>query len=138
MPVAQMNTLKEETTLKIIESTNYGSSINWKNPHPLLNKINYVLANIKSTISSSISSVSRQSNEQVSTRILGAIFHSSKFKLDLRTHLMSVHHQISSDIYLVNLGIKSDIESSEGIWCSSNIYLTLFWRIKDSTRIGIN
>ena len=34
--------------------------------------------------------------------------------LDVRTHL-TVHHQISSDIYLVNLGIKSDVESSEGI-----------------------
>ena len=30
-------------------------------------------------------------------------------------------------------GIKSDIESSEGIWYSSDIYLTPFWQIKDRT-----
>ena len=52
-------------------------------------------------------------------------------RLDIRTHLM-VHYQISSDVYLVNLRIKSDIESSEGIWHSSDIYLTPFWRITDS------
>ena len=34
-------------------------------------------------------------------------------RLDIRTHLM-IHHQISFDIYLV-LGIKSAIESSEGV-----------------------
>ena len=35
-------------------------------------------------------------------------------KLDVRAHLI-VHRQISSDVYLVNLGIKSDIELSEVI-----------------------
>ena len=31
------------------------------------------------------------------------------------------HYQISSDVYSVNLGIKSDIEWLEGIWYSSDI-----------------
>ncbi len=35
-------------------------------------------------------------------------------RLDVRTHLM-IHHSISSEVYLVNLGIKSNIESLEGI-----------------------
>ena len=35
-------------------------------------------------------------------------------RLDVRTHL-TVHCQISSDIYLVNLGIKSNVDWSEGI-----------------------
>ena len=52
-------------------------------------------------------------------------------RLDIRTHLM-VHCQISSDIFLVNLGIKSDIELSEVIWYSSDIYLMPFWQINDS------
>ena len=46
--------------------------------------------------------------------IMGAIFYSSDWVSELRTHLMD-HRQISSDIYLVNSGIKSNVESSEGI-----------------------
>ena len=48
--------------------------------------------------------------------------------------MSEVHCQISSDIYLVNLnlGIKSDVELSEGIWHSSYIYQMTFWWIKDS------
>ena len=52
-------------------------------------------------------------------------------RLDIRTHLM-VNYQISFDVYSVNLWIKSDFELSEGIWHSSDIYLTSFWWIKDS------
>ena len=36
-----------------------------------------------------------------------------RLESDVRTHL-TVHWQISSDIYLVTLGINSDIESLEG------------------------
>ena len=62
--------------------------------------------------------------------ILGAIFCSSDY-LDIGTH-QTINHQISSHVYLVNSGIKSDVESSDGIWHSSDIYLTPFWQIKDS------
>ena len=59
---------------------------------------------------------------------------------DVRAHL-TIQHQISSDIYLVNLRIKSDVESSEGIWHSSDIFLTPFWWIKRQcplANLGIN
>ena len=58
-------------------------------------------------------------------------------RLDVRTHLR-VHCEISSDVYLVNFGIKSDVELSEGIWRSSDIFLTPFWWIKDSAYLLYN
>ena len=51
-------------------------------------------------------------------------------RLDIRTHL-TVHYQISFNVYLVYLGIKAEVESSEGIWQSSDSYLMPFWQIKD-------
>ena len=55
-------------------------------------------------------------------------------RLDVRTHL-TIHCQILLDVYLVNLGIKVNIESSEAIWHSSDIYLTPFWSIKYSAQL---
>ena len=40
----------------------------------------------------------------------GTIFYSSEWTSE---HLM-VHRQFSSDVYLVNLGMKSDVEPTEG------------------------